>query len=288
MNLSSSDVRWKSALILYYDYEFSGNIRNNFGSQCSIHQIAARSKSDRFFCRINPYLSKEQVEPPVHPKYSMPSKDEFKELEADSFCEAYDKFLGFVLRLLLKRKKEWVCLISHNGFRSDKIVLEHELSYHKLQPYPFYFMDSLLYIREVHPGLQSYSLENVFKSLFPEKSYKAHDAEMDTDALYAIVQKLNKPLHGVLYPMLTIPWRNISGIGYHSEQGLLMAGFSDIISFYLATRGSRQRTIECLIYAGVVSTEKLIENIFHWYKLAETMMVYREQNALCRSPPPPA
>jgi len=284
MNLSSDDPRWKSALLVYFDYEFSGNIRHNFGFNCSIHQIAARCKNDTFFCRINPHLLKETVEPPVDTKYYMPSKDEFKELQAIDFKQAYYKFLSYVLRLLLKRKKKWVCLISHNGFRSDKVVLEHELHCHKLAMYPFFFMDSLLYIREVYPGLQSYSLENVYQSLFHEK-YKAHNAEADTNALYKIIRRINRPLHGVLYPLLMIPWRNVAGIGYHSEQSLLYHNIPDLVSLYLMTKGDKRRTSDCLIWAGVVTNEKLLENILHWYKLSDKMLVYRKADALTRFSP---
>lgn len=285
MNLSSNDHRWKSALLVYFDYEFSGNIRHNFGSKCSIHQIAARSKNEKFFCRVNPYLSKDQVEPPVDTKYYMPSKAEFEELEAVDFEEAYYKFLSFILRLLLKRKKKWVCLISHNGFRSDKVVLEHEIHSHQLPMYPFFFMDSLLYLREVYPGLPSYSLENVYKSLFHE-SYEAHNAEADAEALYRIIRKINRPLHGVLYPSLMIPWRNVAGIGYHSEQSLLYQGIPDLVSLYEMTKGDKQSTNEYLLWAGVISNEKLLENILHWYKLAEMVLVYRRDDAFRRFAPP--
>ena len=276
MNLSSTDSRWKTALIVYYDFEFSGNIRQNFGSQCSIHQIAAQCKNESFFCQINPYLSKEQVEPPVDIKYRMPSKEEFLNEDACTFQEGYQRFVAFILRILVKRKKRWVCLISHNGFRGDKIVLEHELQYHRVSPAPFYFLDSLLYIRETYPGLQSYSLENIYCSIFNEK-YEAHNARTDTTALLRIMKSINKPLHGVLYPMLSIPWRNVSGIGYHSEQSLLAAGIYDITSLFIVTQGHFHRTKYVLLESGILLTPKLMENIFHWYKLANTLLQYRNE-----------
>jgi DNA polymerase III epsilon subunit-like protein len=209
-------------------------------------------------------------------------------MEALSFPEAYYKFLDFILHLLEKRKKKWVCLISHNGFRSDKIVLEHELHYHRLPMYPFFFLDSLLYIREVYPGLQSYSLENVYKNIFNE-TYNAHNAETDTNALYAIIRKINKPLHGVLYPMLTIPLRNVTGIGYNSEQSLLYKGVLDISSLYFLTGGDKQKTNEYLLWSGVITNDKLLESILHWYKLTEMLVLYRKTNdALGFHPPPPS
>ena len=126
MNLSNESELWKSALIVYYDLEFSGNIRLDFGKQCSIHEIAAQSKNDRFFCRVNPYATKEVVEPPVDPKYHMPSQQELEQMQALTFPTAYDQFVSFIYRLLLKRKKKWVCLVSHNGFRGDKIFIMNE------------------------------------------------------------------------------------------------------------------------------------------------------------------
>ena len=277
MNLSSTDKRWKSALIVYYDFEFSGNIRHNFGTQCSIHQIAAQCKNETFFCQINPYLSKETVEPPVDTKYFMPSKEDFLKENAYTFKEGYEQFISFILRLLLKRKKKWVCLISHNGFRGDKIVLEHELLYHGLQPVGFYFMDSLLYIRETYPGLQSYSLENIYEKMFGE-NYYAHNAKTDTKALFQIMKKINRPLHGVLYPMLSVPWRNVAGIGYHSEQSMLQFGIFDLTSLFVFTQGNLQKTKIVLARAGVLISEKLMENIFHWYKHAKTVLLYRHES----------
>lgn len=285
MNLENTNELWKSALIVYYDLEFCGNIRSEFAATCSIHEIAAQSKQDRFFCRVNPYMTKETVEPPVDPKYHMPSKEELEQMNALSFPTAYDMFLSFVYGLLIKRKKKWVCLISHNGFRGDKMVLEHEISYHSLPTMPFFFFDSLLYIREVSPGMESYSLQNVYKELF-HTAYEAHSAYTDTEALQKIVKKTKQPLHGVLYPMHTIPWRNVVGIGYHTEQSFLQHGMKDLTALFAVCSGNEETTRWFLHQRGIVLTEKTLGNIFHWYKLAPTV-IGRQRHAFRTIPPAP-
>tara|TARA_B110000003_G_scaffold269311_1_gene300150 strand:+ start:416 stop:1279 length:864 start_codon:yes stop_codon:yes gene_type:complete len=283
MNLSNESELWKSALIVYYDLEFSGNIRLDFGKQCSIHEIAAQSKNDRFFCRVNPYATKEVVEPPVDPKYHMPSQQELEQMQALTFPTAYDQFVSFIYRLLLKRKKKWVCLVSHNGFRGDKIVFEHEIVYHHLPPVPFFFFDSLLYLREVNPGLPSYSLPNIYGELF-HSVYKAHSAYTDTEALQKIVKHIGQPLHGVLYPMHTIPWRNVGGVGYHTEQTFLQHRLPDLTALFRLCRGNQQVTEHFLKQRGIVLTDKTLGNLFHWYKLCVTI-VGRQSHALLHAPP---
>ena len=279
MNLDNKSPLWKTALIVYYDLEFSGNIRLDFGQHCSIHEIAANCKREKFFCRVNPYLTKERVEPPVDPKYHMPSKQELGEMRAPSFPAAYDLFMNFIYSLLMKQKKKWVCLISHNGFRGDKIVLENEISYHGLPPMPFFFFDSLLYLREVQPGMPSYSLPNIYNELFGT-AYAAHSAFTDTEALQKIIKKTKHPLHGVLYPMHTIPWRNVVGIGYHTEQSFLQHGIVDLTALYVACSGNEQITMSFLYSRGITLTDKTLGNIFHWYKLAPTVIRRQRQNAL--------
>ena len=117
MNLDNKSPLWRTALIVYYDLEFSGNIRLDFGKHCSIHEIAANCKREKFFCRVNPYLTKERVEPPVDPKYHMPSKLELEEMQAPSFPAAYDLFINFIYRLLVKQKKKWVMPDEHYSFK---------------------------------------------------------------------------------------------------------------------------------------------------------------------------
>ena len=272
-NLHSKHSQWKKALLVYYDIEFSGNIRSEFGKDCSIFEIALCCKKEEFFCAINPYLTKTNVQPTVHPKYKMLSKEEYsKNTDAKSFHIAIYRVKKFLDRLLKKHRKTWVCMISHNGFRSDKVVIEHEMAYHKLTHLPVYFFDSLLYLREVCPGLKSYSLENLYKHIF-KKDHNAHNAKADAKALVDIFKHIGQPLHGVLYTMNTIPWRNSIGIGFQIEQRLLSLGICDIVHLYKITNGDLLKTRQLLSASLKYSfSEKLLENIYYWYKLAEVIV----------------
>lgn len=268
-NLNNKAKHWKKALVVFFDIEFSGNIRSEFGKDCSIFEIALSCKKEELFCMINPYLTKKNVQPTVHPKYKMVSKEEYSNTNAKPFPVVVKKVENFVKRLLKKHKKEWVCFISHNGFRSDKVVLEHEMHYHNLPPLPFFFFDSLLYLREVCPGLDSYSLENLYQHMFKTK-YEGHNAKTDTKALVKVFNQIGKPLHGVLYTMGTIPWRNSRGIGFQLEQVLLYNGITDIVHLYKLSNGDLERTKHILKDILMYSfSDKLLENIYYWYKLAE-------------------
>ena len=108
-------------------------------------------------------------------------------------------------------------------------------------------------------------------------NYEAHSAFTN----FAVLEcKSNSPTHGVLYAMHTIPWRNVHGIGYHTEQSFLSFGLPDLTALFIACSGDEQLTRHFLHMRGIALTEKTLGNIFHWYKLATTVIERRRNNAL--------
>ena len=282
MYLTSKNAKWKTCLIVYYDLEFSGDIRNNFGRECSVHQIAAKSKRNQFFCNVNPYLTKTNVARPIDAKYPMMSKEAFFKSNAVSFPEAYSRFINFLYKLLLKRNKKWVLLVSHNGFRSDKIVLEHEIAYHRLRKPPVMFFDSLLFIRDTFAGLESYSLENLYRTMFNKALPEAHNAAADTYALEKVVKAIKRPFHGTLYPFFSLPWRNVAGIGFVGEQLLLNAGVTDVTMLYNLTAGAPSATVRILNTCGVKNYDAMVHNLLEWYKLCHGLLLQNNHGRVFR------
>ena len=274
MYLTKKDPKWKTCLIVYYDLEFSGDIRVNFGLGCSIHQIAAKSKRNQFFCNVNPYLTKKNVARPIDDRYPMMSKEAFYDSNAVSFPEAYSRFINFLYKLLLKRNKKWVLLVSHNGFRSDKIVLEHEIAYHQLRKPPVMFFDSLLFIRDTFAGLESYSLENLYQTMFDKPLPQAHNAAADTCALEKVIKAMKRPLHGTAYPFYSLPWRNVAGIGFVGEQLLLHSGIQDVTTLFTTTGGNGISTVHTLDRCGVKYYDAMVQNLLEWYKLCHRLVVH--------------
>lgn len=273
MYLTKKNPKWKSCLIVYYDLEFSGDIRCNFGLGCSIHQIAAKSKRNQFFCNVNPYLTKNNVARPIDAKYPMMSKEAFYKSNAVSFPDAYSRFVTFLYKLLLKRNKNWVLLVSHNGFRSDKLVLEHEIAYHRLRKPPVFFFDSLLFIRDTFAGLESYSLENLYQTIFKKALPRAHNAAADTCALEKIIKATRRPFQGTVYSFYSLPWRNVAGIGFVGEQLLLQSGVLDVTMLYLKSMGSTEATVRILSSCGVKHYDAMVQNLIEWYKLCHRLLL---------------
>ena len=282
MYLTKTSPKWKTCLIVYYDLEFSGDIRTDFGLGCSIHQIAAKTKRNQFFCNVNPYLTKNNVARPIDAKYPMMSKEAFFKSNAVSFPEAYSRFVNFLYKLLLKRNKKWVLLVSHNGFRSDKIVLEHEIAYHHLRKPPVMFFDSLLFIRDTFAGLESYSLENLYQTMFDEALPQAHNAAADTCALEKVVRAMKRPLHGTAYPFYSLPWRNVAGIGFVGEQLLLNSGIPDVTFLYNLTIGDAAATVRILNRCGVKNYDAMLQNLLEWYKLCHRLVLQNNYGRVFR------
>ena len=173
--------------------------------------------------------------PAVHEKYKIPTREEFIERNAVSFNVAIQLFCVF-LNGLLKAEDQHILLISHNAFRSDKVVFEHELIRHRehrhLLQIPLFFFDSLHFIRAILPKQKSYSLNNLYELLFHKRIKNAHAAESDVIALDNILNTLNKPFEGVVIMLFLTPFSNINGIGLQTEKKIMKAGYSCLEHFY--------------------------------------------------------
>ena len=235
MYLEQGHPFWHSCIPVYYDLEYSGDVQLQKGYHCAIWEIAAKARNKTFHVIINPYLTRKYVPQPVHERYKMPSKKEFKKMGALSFHDAVDLFSIFLHSLLVK-EDETLCLISHNAFRGDKQVFEHELIRHRMHRkfvhLPLMFFDSLHYIRTILPNQDSYTLSNLHKNVLGKPLQNAHAAQSDVIALEQIILALGKGFEGVIVMLFLTPFSNIPGIGLKKERLFLKHGYTCLEHFF--------------------------------------------------------
>ena len=217
---------------IIYDLEFSGDLRDRNGINCCIWQIALKDfDTGKEFCTlINPYKRLLHVPKPVDIRYQMPTKQMLNDVDAPDIVDAMYQVRCFFLSCLKKNGN--ICLMSHNGFRSDKIVFENALLRYNIHSIffdiPLFFFDTLYYFRQVYPGLASYSLASLYMEKFKKEIEDAHDATVDVEKLGDLLKKDNKQIYGTMYMLFTTPFTNISGIGSYTEQCFARYGFSSV------------------------------------------------------------
>lgn len=220
---------------IIYDLEFSGDLRDNNGINCCIWQVAARDfDSGKTFSRlVNPYLRHAKVPRPVDDRYKMPTREEFQEQGLD--VEQVFQELRDFLDGCMASKPGNLCLMSHNGFRSDKVILENTLMRYNLmhifEGMPLFFFDTLYYFRTIYPGLSSYSLASLYMNKFKKEIKDAHDAIVDVSILEDLLKQASADVFGVIYPLFATPFTNVSGVGSFTEQSLASYGFISLDHF---------------------------------------------------------
>ena len=272
MYVPSNHEIWKKCVTVIYDLEYSGDLKENLGNNCSIWEMAAKSGNKEFYVLINPHLTRIDVPTPVHERYKMPTKTEFNEKNAVSFPVAIQLFKVF-LKSLLIAEDQYLILMSHNGFRGDKMVLEYELSRHSMQgilmDIPIHFFDTLYFIRTMLPKQDSYSVPRLYKSLFKTEIEDAHTAVSDVNALERILNHINKPFEGAIFMLYLTPFSNVNGIGTLLEQRFFYAGYTCLEHFFYINPLDITAVNAALIKGGVI-----LNNIFKLNSVAFELYKY--------------
>tara|TARA_A100001015_G_scaffold103684_1_gene115113 strand:+ start:3706 stop:4578 length:873 start_codon:yes stop_codon:yes gene_type:complete len=284
--LHSGDPLWENALIVAYDIEYSGNIQYNFGTNCAIWEWAAQiytnsqtveTNAKPFHKYINPKYTRGIIPPPVEEKYAMPTDEEFRKKKALSFNKCIDMFCKWLdFNCNVNRKYTWICLCSHNNFRSDKLVIEHELKRHKIQlktKLPIYFFDTLYFLRKTYPNKKSYAISNIFNDVFQMQHTGAHSALKDVEALLMLLYNTRTKLFGSLYLLYEMALTNISGIGTATEALLFSYNIKSIYQFYLFLQNN-QYSIEGF-YEGIGIEKSRVTNLC---KHTQTWFTYFENS----------
>lgn len=266
MYLDKSNYLWKKVIPVLYDLEYSGDVQEQHGKQCAIWEIAAKSGNNKFHVLINPYKSRKQVPPAIHERYKMPTKEEFIKLNAVSFQEGIYLFDLFLQSLLIAEDQH-ILLTSHNAFRGDKLVLEHELVRHRVHLHilrlPIFFFDTLHFIRSALPKQKSYSLGNLYLTLTGKPFEGAHAAANDVQALDTVLKTINKPLNGVVTLLFLTPFSNINGIGLQTEKKILKSGYTCLEHFFCINGLQVKPILNALIQMNIFTDIATINKIAH-------------------------
>ncbi len=270
--LEATNSLWENALIIVFDIEYSGNIQYNFGTNCAIWEWAAQVYENKCFKNhpkpfhqyINPkYTRGNTVPPPVDNKYVMPTDEEFRKKNALSFNKCIDMFCKWLdFNSNISEDYTWICLCSHNNFRSDKMVIEHELLRHKLTlktKLPIYFFDTLYFLRKTYPNKKSYAISNIFNEVFQMKHTGAHSALKDVEALMMLLYNTQSKLFGSVYEINKMALTNISGIGTATESLLFSYNIKSVFELYNFVKKNNY-TLEGF-YEGIGIQKKRLKNM---------------------------
>lgn len=211
---------------VYTDYEFVGNIQDG-PEACEIWHIGAVKPDNSTF---EVYINVD-TNHPTHPGCVEVNKQYLAEHSAESFASAFQKFANWV--------GPQAVIISHNCFKSDKLVLESECVKHDVQMPMWYYYDSLLFLRSQLQCL-SYRLPDVYQTVTGNVFEQTHTALKDAQGLKEILD-IVPPTGLYMYPKYLTPLQNIKWIGAACE--------------------------EAFVNAGVRSVEDLILRYKHWLRL---------------------
>ncbi len=252
---------------IIYDLEFSGDLRKDNGINCCIWQIAAKDQETGLtFCTVvNPYKRNHTVPKPVDDRYKMPTEEELYSTDAPDIVEAMHNFRGFLDTCLESSKKKAICLISHNGFRSDKVIFENALIRYDMMNIfngiHLYFFDTLYYFRKIYPGLSSYSLANLYMYKFNQLIEDAHDATVDVIKLEELLCTETR-LKGSIYPLYSIPFTNVSGVGSFTENMIGAYGYISVDHLLSSFMNQKQSIILFLQSTILADRATLLTNRF--------------------------
>lgn len=272
---------WQASVPVLYDIEYTGNITNDFGKGCAIWEISLKTVNgeDTYHSYVD-YTNegKREVLPPVETQFIPPSPEQLAALNAKPFPVVLAELNVFFQQLKSKMEKQFIILMSHNGHKGDKIIMEHELDYYGINGsvvfQEIYFADTLYLIRDNINGLKRYSLQAIVEAMLPEKKdFKQHSAINDVQALWEIFNRYYIPLEGPVYGWYTIPFRNITGIGKYKEQTFLQLGLMNVNRIFENTYGDNNglkgRLIIYLQEIGINTEGAIIPSLLLWYKLYE-------------------
>lgn len=194
-----------------YDLEFVGNIQTP--ALCALWEIGAVHliTGDRFSVIVQPNLR--TIPPPEEGCFHL--TQEYLAQHGVPLSQALCMFTAWMAPRTHK------VLISHNGFKSDKPVLEGAFRRCRIPCPPWLFLDSLMILRQ-QVKLPNYKLQTLYRHYVGEM-VESHRALPDALALHNIMTQCGIPLKSVCaYPMHATPLQNLPGVGHACEELLVL------------------------------------------------------------------
>lgn len=208
------------------DFEFVGDLTES-PSNCRIWNIGAVKSDGTTFNVI--------MNVPTHmPTHTGCVEITEEYLRKNNAIDYKDGFMHFC---------HWVgphaVIITHNCFKSDKLVLEAECQRHNLNIPHWYFYDSLIFFR-TKIQCKSYKLVDLYEQIIGKKFQETHTALEDAKGLWEIIKQI-PPDSLYMYPKYLTPLQNIKWVGTACEK--------------------------CFIRNGVRSVENLVLNYMQWVQI---------------------
>lgn len=198
---------------IYVDFEFVGNLQKSI-EDCYIWNIGAvKPDGSTFEIIMDVPTNKETHDGCVHVTKTFLSKH-----NAVKFDIGFKQFVAWA--------GPQAVLISHNNFKSDKLVLENECRRHQVRMPPWYFYDSLLFLRS-KITLPSYRLADVYLHVMKVPFIETHTALADAVGLWHILQKI-PPKDLFMYPRYVTPLQNIRWVGASCENEFVKSGIRSV------------------------------------------------------------
>jgi len=199
-----------------YDLEYVG-VPNNL-NLCYIWEIGVVhiATGTQFTITMDPGIR--PLPPPMGEEFANVTESFLQQKNATRFNFGWNMFLRFINSY----SSGPVLLISHNNFKSDKLLLEIEAKRRNLHlPYTWYFLDSLLYCRKAIPKQPSYTLHDLYFSLMGKRIQDNHSALPDAKALMEVLYRTGiNNICGPIYPSFCTSLQVVKWLGPSCERAL--------------------------------------------------------------------
>lgn len=199
-----------------FDLEYVG-VPNNL-NRCYIWEIGVVHliTGRQFSITIDPGIR--PLPPPMGEEFANVTEEFLQSKNAVEFGFGWNAFLQFIRSFHTGP----VLLISHNNFKSDKLLMEIEAKRRNLVlPYSWYFMDSLLYCRKAIPKQPSYTLHDLYFNLMGKHINDNHSALPDAQALVEVLYRTGvQNICGPIYPSFCTSLQVVKWLGPSCERAL--------------------------------------------------------------------
>ncbi len=202
--------------VFVFDLEYVGKDTNL--SNCYIWDIGVvhLNTGQKFSITIDPGIR--PIPKAFSPEFIDLTENILMSRKATTFKLAWKSFLYFIDQLRVQNYP--LLFISHNCFKGDKIMLEHELKRNNLKfPYDWFFFDSLIFCRFALPKLSSYALSDLYEFKSGCHMKNAHYALPDAEHLCQLLNLIGLQLiEGPIYPFNCTSLQVVKWLGPSCEK----------------------------------------------------------------------
>lgn len=236
--LDSEKFQYNFGNVFAFDLEYVGETSNL--NDCFIWDIAIVHLQTNTAFEISILPDCDPIPGPFSSEFITVTKDLLHKRNACHFSEAWLQVIQFVQTFRVNATGP-VIFIAHNAFKSDQEMLQIDCKRHNIKiPYSFYFFDSLIFCRKKLPKQASYTLNDIYMTLFSTSIQNQHYAISDAIALKDILFKLGVQfLEGPVYPAYHTSLQAVKWLGPSCER--------------------------CLFYHQIRSVEALVQQIITHY-----------------------